>query len=56
MPVKCVKQGDKYRVVESNTGKVAKGRSGRAVDGGGHNSMEACRKQAAAINTPDNKG
>lgn len=49
MPVKAVKKGDKYRVVEAKTGKITK-RGGSAVDGGGHQSKEAAQRQARAIN------
>ena len=49
MPVKCVLQNGKYRVVGPD-GKVETNKSGTAVDGGGHASMDACRKQASAIN------
>lgn len=50
MPVTCRKSGNKYRVVESETGKVVTNTSGTAVDGGGHNSEQECKDQAAAIN------
>lgn len=50
MPVTCQKSGDKYRVVEAEGGKVATNRSGTAVDGGGHETEEACKQQAQAIN------
>ena len=49
MPVKCVLQNGKYRVVGPD-GKVETNKGGTAVDGGGHASMDACRKQASAIN------
>jgi len=50
MPVRTTKRGDKVRVIESSTGKIAKNRAGTAVDGGGHISMAAAKRQAAAIN------
>jgi hypothetical protein len=50
MPVKCKKMGEKYRIVGPD-GKVEKNKEGSAVDGGGHESMDACQKQAGAINS-----
>ena len=49
MPVKVVKRGNKYRVVESN-GRIVKNKSGTAVDGGGHRTRIAATRQARAIN------
>ena len=51
MPVKAVKRGSKFRVVETSTGRIAKNRSGTAVDGGGHASQGKASRQASAINT-----
>lgn len=48
MPARAVKRGDKYRVVEPSGTLVKRG--GKAVDGGGHPSLAAAKKQAAAIN------
>lgn len=42
--------GKKYRIVGPD-GKVEKNKSGTAADGGGHDSMDACQKQAGAINS-----
>lgn len=50
MPVKVMKRGAKFRVVESRSGRIAKNRSGTAVDGGGKASKAAAQKQATAIN------
>ena len=50
MPVKVTKRKDKFRVVESNTGKIAKNKSGTAVDGGGHNTRSGAQRQASAVN------
>lgn len=50
MPVKAVKRGNKYRVVEAKTGRIVK-RSGSAVDGGGHKSKAKAKAQARAINS-----
>lgn len=53
MPVKAVKRGDKYRVVESRTGKISK-RAGKAVDGGGKNRAAAIA-QVQAINLSERR-
>lgn len=50
MPVKTVKRGDKYRVVESGTNRIAKNDAGTAIDGGGFKSKSAATKQVAAVN------
>ena len=50
MPLTVKKRGEKYRVVEVNTGKIAKNASGTALDGGGKKSKSAVMKQAQAIN------
>ena len=50
MPVVVRKQKNKFRVVESGSGKVAKNASGTAVDGGGHSSNTQAERQARAIN------
>lgn len=55
MPVKCVKRGDTHRVVEAETGRIAKSKNGEARDGGGHKSPEKCKKQARAINASLNR-
>lgn len=55
MPVKVIKRSDKFRVVESNTGRIAKNKSGTAVDGGGHNTRSGAQKQASAVNIPKSK-
>ena len=50
MPVKTVKRGDKFRVVESRTGKLCKNKAGTPCDGGGFSSKAAAQRQASAIN------
>jgi len=55
MPVKVKKQGNKYRVVEADTGKVAKNNAGTAIDGGGHSTRAMAIKQVGAVNTPKRK-
>ena len=49
MPVRVVKMGPRYRVVES-TGKIAKNKKGNTIDGGGHSTKEKAIKQSQAIN------
>jgi hypothetical protein len=49
MPVKCVKRGNKYRIVGSNGG-IKTTTKGTPVDGGGHASASNCTRQARAIN------
>jgi hypothetical protein len=49
MPVSVKKVGSKYRVVESETGKVAS-RNNKPVDGGGHSNRNDAVKQVHAIN------
>ena len=50
MPVTTAKRGDKYRVIEKATGRIAKNQAGTALDGGGKASKAAAQKQAAAVN------
>lgn len=52
MPVKAVKRGDKYRVIESGTRRIARGPQGKPADGGGHKDASKAARQAVAINTP----
>ena len=50
MPVKVTKRGKKFRVVESDTGRIAKNVAGNALDGGGKASKAAVQRQASAVN------
>lgn len=50
MPVKAVKRGGRWRVVEAATGRLATNAKGTPVDGGGHASASKAKAQAAAIN------
>ena len=50
MPLTVKKRGDKYRVVEVDTGRIAKNAAGTSLDGGGHKSEAAAEKQKAAVN------
>lgn len=50
MPVKSVKRGGKFRVVEVGSGKIAKNKGGTAADGGGHGSKSRSVAQVQAIN------
>lgn len=51
MPVKTKKRGKKYRLIESDTGRIAKNAAGTAIDGGGHSSKAKSDRQAAAVNS-----
>lgn len=55
MPVKTEKRGDKYRVVEADTGRISKTDNGRPRDGGGHGSRTKCNSQVRAINSSRHK-
>lgn len=50
MPVKTVKRGGKFRVVEASSGRIAKTSSGKPRDGGGHSSKKKAAGQARAMN------
>jgi len=50
MPLIVRKRGDHYRILESETGRIARGRTGKALDRGGSRSPTSLRKQATAIN------
>ncbi len=50
MPVTVAKRGKKWRVVEKS-GRIAKNASGTPVDGKGHTTEGAAKRQAAAINS-----
>lgn len=50
MPVKTKKQGTRWRVIEAATGKIAKTKTGKAIDGGGHQSKQKALAQARAVN------
>lgn len=51
---KAVKIGNKYRVVKTDTGKIALNRAGTPLDGGGHDNKAEAMDQVRAIyaNTP----
>ena len=55
MPVKTVKRGDKFRVIEASIGKIAKNAAGTALDGGGHSSNAGASRQARAVNANTKK-
>lgn len=50
MPIRVKKVGKKFRAVESSTGKIAKNRSGTAIDGGGSSSRQRVVRQVHAVN------
>ncbi len=49
MPTKCKLLSGKYRLIGPD-GDIEKNNAGTAIDGGGHATMEACRKQMTVIN------
>jgi hypothetical protein len=50
MPLIAKFVGGKARVVEKNSGEIARHKDGSPVDGGGFDSLNKARKQATAIN------
>lgn len=56
MPVKVLKRGDKFRIIESATGRIAMSDGGKAVDGGGHKTKSKAKRQARAINSGKGEG
>jgi len=50
MPLIVRKRGDKYRILESDTNRLARGPTGKVLDRGGSRSAISLRKQAAAVN------
>lgn len=50
MPLIARLVSGKARVVERDSGEIAKHKDGSPVDGGGWDSLNKARKQAAAIN------
>jgi len=50
MPTKVVKRGNKFRIVEVNTGRIAKNKGGTAMDGGGRTTRAPVLSQNAAVN------
>lgn len=49
MPVRVMKMGPRYRVIESN-GSIAKNKKGTAIDGGGHTTRDKAISQVQAVN------
>lgn len=50
MPVEVRRKGGKYRLVEAETGEIAKTPKGNPRDGGGHKSRGPVAAQARIIN------
>ena len=50
MPVTVRREGKKFRVVESDSERIAKNASGSEADGGGHSTRAKAESQAHAIN------
>ena len=55
MPVKAVKRGSVWRIVEAATGKISKTPLGNPRDGGGHKSKSKAQAQARAMNAAHRK-
>ena len=55
MPVSVKKMNNKFRVVESRTGRVATRSNGNAVDGGGHATNAKALAQVRAINIEERR-
>ena len=51
MPVTVSKRGDKHRIIEKDSGRIAKTSKGNPRDGGGHASKAKAQRQARAINS-----
>ena len=49
MPATVSKRGEKWRVVEADSGVIVKNAKGTAVDGGGHESKYRAIAQARAV-------
>lgn len=49
MPYRCAKRGSKWRIVDPGSGSIMVTKNGKAVDGGGHESEEACQAQVRAL-------
>jgi hypothetical protein len=50
MPYVIKKRGDKYRIVDKMTGRVARREGGKPADGGGKASKAALKPQMQAMN------
>ena len=46
MPVTTSKRNGKFRVIESDTGRIAKNKAKKALDGGGHESESQAKKRS----------
>lgn len=55
MPLTAKFVSGKARIVERDSGEIAKHKDGSPVDGGGFESLNKARKQATAINLPNIK-
>ena len=51
MPVSALQRGNRVRVVETATGRIARNKSGTPVDGGGHSTKAEASRQVRAINS-----
>jgi len=55
MTLKVRKRNGKYRLTEMETGRVAKNKNGKPVDGGGHEDEVKAHRQAAYILSSEDK-
>lgn len=51
MPVCVRKINDRWRLIECDTGNIARNRNNKPIDGGGHRTESAARRQQTAINS-----
>lgn len=51
MPATVQKRKSKWRVIEKNTGKLVRNKTGTVVDSGGHATRDKALRQARAINS-----
>jgi hypothetical protein len=58
MPWTCDVRGGKWRVVSPDGGAIMVNKNGKPIDGGGHESKEACEAQVRALyaNTDEGDG
>jgi len=50
MPVRVVKRGKKFRLIETDSGQIAKSKNKKPIDGGGHLTKDKAHRQARVIN------
>ncbi len=50
MPVKSAQRGNKVRIVEADSGRIARNKAGTPMDGGGHSTKSEAARQVRAVN------